>query len=215
MRCCKGVESIWHSLWECPSAREVLDSSILWSKLRCSLAISFARLCLEFSKKGSGEELEFLLVWLGYLEGEEYVGSFQSYASVRIGKEEAGIGAIIRDSEGMDLGLQIKITEMDAVHLAFEEQNEWLKPLLPQHLVFLWIVVLWTIVLCLLPNRSSEPGGTPDPRGHEVELKYLFCMLKWSWFYLDNCGGGDCGSDNSDGGYCGGSDMTATWRNWV
>ena len=50
MRCCKGVESIWHSLWECPSAREVWDFSVLWSKLRCSLAISFAQLCLEFSE---------------------------------------------------------------------------------------------------------------------------------------------------------------------
>ncbi|GMN56961.1 hypothetical protein TIFTF001_026071 [Ficus carica] len=52
-KCCEGVESIWHSLWECPSAKEVWDSSVLWSKLRCSLAVSFAGLCLEFFEKGS------------------------------------------------------------------------------------------------------------------------------------------------------------------
>ena len=74
--------------------------------------------------------------------------------SVRIGKKEAGIRAIIRDSEGMvvtsfarriigfflphiaecltlqerlsfaqDLSLQIEITEMDVVCLAYEVQN--------------------------------------------------------------------------------------------
>ncbi|GMN64070.1 hypothetical protein TIFTF001_033144 [Ficus carica] len=95
-RCCRRVESVWHSLWECPSAREV-----------------------------------------------------------HIGKEEASIGAIIRDSEGMvvagfarcvtgfflphitvclalredlsfahDLGLQIEIAKTDAVRLA-SERSKW------------------------------------------------------------------------------------------
>ncbi|GMN63904.1 hypothetical protein TIFTF001_032982 [Ficus carica] len=54
-QCCKGVESVWHSLWECPSAREVWDSFVLWPKLRCSLAVSFAGLCLGLFEKGSRE----------------------------------------------------------------------------------------------------------------------------------------------------------------
>ena len=126
-------------------------------------------------------------------------------ASVHIGKEEAGIGVIIRDFWGLvigfarrvtgffsphiaeclalweglsfaqDLGLQIEITETYAVRLTSEVQNpssigensvliadnvelskcgvslfqeeqmEWLTPLLSQHLVFFWIVVLWTM----------------------------------------------------------------------
>ncbi|GMN70550.1 hypothetical protein TIFTF001_039594 [Ficus carica] len=43
--------------------------------------------------------------------------------SVSIGKEEVGIGPIIRDSEGMNLGLHIEIAETVAVRLASEVQN--------------------------------------------------------------------------------------------
>ncbi|GMN54901.1 hypothetical protein TIFTF001_024040 [Ficus carica] len=122
-KCCEGVESVRHSLWECPSIGE-------------------------FSEKVSREELVFLtsMAWAIWRTRDMWVhsnhvidarsvmemactmlGDLQQCLRLEVPVEEVGIVAIIRDSEGMvvaGFARHIEIAETDAVHLA-SERSKW------------------------------------------------------------------------------------------
>ncbi|GMN54733.1 hypothetical protein TIFTF001_023860 [Ficus carica] len=86
-KCCEGVESVWHSLWECPSAMEVQRGARI-----------------------------FLLAWLGLFGG--MFGDFQQCFKLEVPVEEVGIGALIRDSEGMVVaGFARRVTSLFSSHI--------------------------------------------------------------------------------------------------
>lgn len=49
---------MWHCLWDCHVAREVWDSSFIWSSLKNTKAVSFDGLCMDIGENGTRDELE-------------------------------------------------------------------------------------------------------------------------------------------------------------